>query len=265
MNGWQIARQIKSLLEQAAWPDSPNEPAFGSVIVSVAPTAQGISRLRLPFAFIAPADSEVDAEEPTMELQRFALRVVHREASDPLGQAALIGGPRGASGQGSTKGRGLLELEEVILSTLGDVDKLGGVDLRLRWRSGVEASEDEELGYVVTREYRLEAWCSTFRSYPSQSRFVAADNGAGVVGLSWSLAPSRFDYFGQILRRASGSTPPATPTGGTGVAVSSSAPSITDSVGTGTFSYSLFASYDELGQNTADRFSEPVTATVVVA
>lgn len=258
-------RQIKSLLSEATWPDAPNEVVFGQVLVSAGPSPAGLGQLRFPFALILPLDATTDDEEELLEVQRFEVRVVARVANDPWGETVLLGGARTA-GQGSSGGRGLLELEEVINDTVAAVNEAGGIRLRLDGRSAVEANIDEELGYVGTRAFRIEAWTTADRSYAAPTRLTATDQGGGSVLLAWSLPPDRYDRFALILRRDAGATPPASPAAGTGVAVGALVTSVTDSPGAGTFSYALFMGYDELTDPpaTADRFSAGATVTVVV-
>lgn len=264
MNGWQVAKQLKHILAAATWPDSPGNPVFGKVLVSVAPNKDSIGQLRFPFALVVPTSSTADEEEPSLEVQSFSVRIIQRVASDPWGEAALIGGPRGG-GQGASGGRGIMELEEELLKAIKNLDRTNGVRLRVQWRGAVGAAQDEEVGYVAIREYQLEAWVTTDRHYPAPTRLSGTTPGGGTTVLSWTLPASRYDRKELVLRRAAGATPPATVTSGTGVTVGALATTVSDTPGAAQFSYSLFMGYDELGSGSVDRYSEAETLTITVA
>jgi hypothetical protein len=264
MNTWQVLRQLKDTLTSAAWTDGVADVVFGSVIVAAAIPEKGFGRLRFPLAHIIPDSAEADEEEPELVLQDFVLRIVQRVENDAYGETAILGGAR-SNGQGSSDGRGILEIEEEALKSIGAVSRLGGIQIRERWRSAVAASEVERLGNVVLREIGFRSWNSTLRSYPAPSRLAGAVPGGGVVNLSWSLPTTRFDTYALVLRRAAGSTAPATATSGTGVTVGALVTSVSDTPGAGTFSYALFMGYDEINDPTssADRYSSGDNVTVV--
>ena len=264
MNAWQAARQLKALLAAATWPDSPTEPVFGKVLISVAPTERVTGQLRFPFALIVPTDASADDDQPTLETQNYSVRIVQRVASDAWGEAALIGGPR-PGGQGSSRGRGIMELEEEVLRAAGALDAQNGIRLQLVWRSAVGAAEDAELGYVASREYQLSGWVSSLRDYPAPTRLAGTTPGGGSTVLSWTLPPSRYDRKALVLRRAAGATAPASATAGTGVTVGALVSTVTDSPGAAQFSYALFMGYDETGSGVADRHSAAETLTITVA
>lgn len=264
MNTWQVLRQLRYLLEQATWPDGEQASVFGRVVVSAGAQETGLSQIRFPFAVLAPSDASSDSEAPSLMVQNVDARLAVRVASDPWGQDALLGGPRGA-GQGTSQGRGLLEVEEVFLSTLGSLLGLNGVRLKVKYQSAVAPVLDETHGYVALRDYRLEVWTTTERSYEAPTRLAGADQGGGSVDLTWALPATRFDLREVVLRRAAGATPPPSPTSGTGVSLPSLLPSAhTDSPGAGTHSYALFAGYDELSEGASSRYSTAATLTVAV-
>ena len=253
MNAWQVAKQLRHLLRAATWSDSPSNKVWGQVLVSQGPSNRAVGQLRFPFALVIPLDSTADEEEPSLERSSFEVRIVNRVANDPWGESALIGGPR--SSQGSSAGRGLLELEEALMDTASSLNRTNGIRLRLDHRSAVEAQVSEDFGYVALRAFRFTALLTASRSYEACSRLTAADLGAGNVALSWTLPPDRYDTLGLVLRRATGITAPTTPTAGTGITVGASDTSVTDTGAPGTVSYSLWRSYNETGGTTAERYS----------
>ena len=267
MNTWQALRQLKALLLAAEWPDGDQEKVLGSCLVTVAMEEQAFAQLRPPTALIVPTDAQHDPEDPGLVMQQVELVLVVPMRSSPWGEDLLLGGPR-TNGQGSSSGRGLLEVEEAVLSAVRELDQTDGIRLRLQQAGSAAAARDQGWGDVMTRSYRLELWTGMDRSYPPPSRLAGSDGGSGVANLTWTLPPSRFDRLNVVLRRASGSTAPASVTDGTGVTLGSAlATSVADNPGVGTWSYALFAGYDEANATpaTADRYSEAVTATVVLA
>lgn len=265
MNTWQLARQLKSLLEAATWPDGAGESVFGHVAVTQELPEELLGKVVLPAITIGIGGELPDPSRPSLVLQSFDVQLQVALPGDATGQRALIGGPRG-NAQGSSSGRGLLEVQEELKQAVRKLTAANGVRVRLRATSGAAALRDGLAGYAVRRGYTLEAWVSDDRDYPAPVNLVASDLTGGDVSLTWDLPPSRFDRLEVVLRRASGSTPPASATAGTGVTLASAlATSVVDSPGAGTYSYSLFAGYDETSSSptTTDRWSDPVSRSGV--
>ena len=253
MNAWQVAKQIRYLLRQATWTDSPNHKVFGQVIIGEGVSEKAVSQIRFPFALIVPMDATADDEEPRLERQNYEVQLVARVANDPLGESTLIGGPRASAG--SSGGRGIMELEEVLYDAIVTLDRTNGVRIRSGYKTAAETRFVEGMGYVGTRGYTFSALVTSNRSYESPTNFTASSLGSGDVALSWSLPPVRYDEVGLVLRRAAGATAPASPTDGTGVTVASDATSVTDTGASGSVSYSLWRVYNEHGGTTAERYS----------
>ena len=253
MNSWQVAKQLRFLLRAATWPDSPSNKAFGQVLVSNGPADRAVGQLRFPFALVIPGAVTADDEEPTLERAQFEIRLVARVANDPWGESVLIGGPR--SSQGSSQGRGLMELEEVLLDNVATMNRTNGIRIRLDYKSATQAQISDDLGYVGLRSYQLEALLTADRNYEACSRLTAADLGSGNVAVSWTLPPTRYDTLGLVLRRAAGVTAPASPTAGTGVTVGDDDTSVTDTGAPGTVSYALWRTYNETGGTGVERYS----------
>lgn len=258
MNAWQVAKQLRYLLRAATWPDSPSDKVFGQVIIGEGVSEKAVSQIRFPFALIVPLDATADDEEPTLERQRYEVQLVARVANDPLGESPLIGGPR--SSVGGSGGKGVMELEEILLDTIAVLNRTNGVRIRSDFKTAAESRYVEDMGYVGTRGYRFEAVVTSARSYEAPTNITAADLGSGNVAVSWTLPPDRYDTLGLVLRRAAGITAPATPTDGTGVTVGASDTSVTDTGAPGTVSYSLWRTFTETGGTTAERYSDVAAA-----
>lgn len=265
MNAWQVLQQIQWLLQQEEWTTDVAVFDSASVVVTVTPEAEAAANLSFPVALIRPlggiADGGHDGELEEMLDQDVAIRVISAVKGDRMGQAALLGANR--EGQDATPGRGLLEIEEKLFDALLDADDDLGFRIAMRATGAAQAQPTSGLTYMVWRDYTFRARVTVDRFYHPPYGLSATVSGGVVLG--WSLPPSRFDTSKMVLRRASGGTAPASATAGTGVTLASDlATSKTDSPGSGTWSYALFAEYDEWHDATNLRYSAAVVAEGVV-
>ena len=79
------------------------------------------------------------------------------------------------------------------------------------------------------------------------------------MSLTWANPPSRYDLRRVRLRRAAGSTPPASISAGSEVTLAADlSTSVVDAVAAGTYSYTLFGCYDETNSppSADQRFSD---------
>lgn len=264
MNGWQFFQQLRYLLQAATWTGGNKVFGAKAVVVSADMPEDFLSRVRLPCALIrvqdAPSDPEHD-EEPDLFMQSFDITVAVANANDPFGESAFLGAGRVTANDSG--GRGLLEIEEQLWATVKGLGESSGVRIQSRGK-GAGAGTPGSEKYIAWRTYRFEAELGSVRFYHPPTSLAAAAAGGGVVNLTWKLPPTRFDTFGLVLRRASGTTAPATVAGGSNVTLSSmTAVSKSDTPGAGTWSYSLFASYDEVASGAAAQYSAPISKTVV--
>jgi len=263
VNAWQVMRQLRYLLREADWSDSPGSPVFGTsvyVTSGVDPSAAA-TRLRFPACLIAPGSTQVDEDQDDLDESTIVVTLCASVPGDWTGEAALLGAAR-AGGAGSSGGRGLLELEEVVRDAVGYLDGQDGIRLQIVGASEPEPTPLEGNTFAVARRIELSAWCRVDRSYPP-ARGLAATTAGATVALAWTTPPTRYDLLRMVLRRAAGSTAPTSPTAGTGVTLGSGlATSVNDTPGAGTWSYALFAGYAETGGATPDRYSSAATLTV---
>lgn len=274
MNTYQAAKQLRYLIQQIEWNDAGTKVfAANSVMVSQGPTDQALANLAgWPLAVISPGNASIDptaSEEPDLVQHDFVLTICNVHNGDPTGESVLVGG--NASDLDSGSGRGLLEIEEQVLSALSSLSAKDGIRVRAYHFGATRGGPVEGGGgaYAAMRTYTLRVLTTMSRSYEAATGFTASDAGGGDADISWTLPPTRFDYRRMVLRRASGSTAPSTATSGTGVTLGGSpdgvsAVSVTDSPGAGTFSYSLWVSYDDFGASLDSTYTASGTATVVV-
>lgn len=258
---------MRYLLLSDTWADTPTEVVFGQpaansregggVVVTAGPSEEALKGmgLRPPFCLIYVDDVEADGEEPGLILQTFGVVLVAAVEGDPFGERVLMGGPRLTVGQ--SYGRGILEVEAKVRAKIGKLTGADGTRAVLQYTGSASVERVGSKAFAA-RRYNVKAWCTSEPHYDAPVHLVAT-GGSGQVSLSWTLPPARFDRLSVILRRATGATAPTSATTGTGVTLASAtATSVTDTVAAGTYSYSVWESYDETGSGTAERYSSQV-------
>lgn len=289
MNDWQIERQVKYTLAARRWEGNASyDPVFGaeSVFISVADVEAALAYLRTPLAMIRPGDAIVDPdrdEEQGLIRFGFVVRVLSLVMGGAFGEEALLGANRSGAtttGQGSSQGRGLQELEEEVRAAIKLMQPQNGIRIQSRGKSGVGYTAPRQGNYMVFRDLVFEATGTADRDYEPPTNFRAT-GGAGSIALAWTNPPDRYDLYKIIIRRAAGSTPPATVSAGDAVALTNDTitasvdrddldSSKTDVIAAGTYSYSFFVQYDEThnpgsAPTSAERTSVAATITGVVA
>lgn len=269
MNVWQITRQLRYLLLSRNWSGSSNRVfPIESVVATVAAPKSQAKFMRVPMVFIFPSDGASDpwhSQEPGLLQQSFVIKTLVAIPGDTHGENAMIGA--NVADRTLSEGRGVLEIEEELYSAIERLTVDSGIVIQNVALGSMTPILDEDLGYIMERQYTFQAICTSARYYPAPINFVAT-GGTGQVALSWIVPADRYDRFRVVLRRASGGTPPATVSDGTGVTLSGNlAASVTDSgLAAGSYSYSLFAQYDETNDAAngdtlaqADRTSSAIT------
>lgn len=261
MNRWQVAKQFVWLLGNKTWPDAPNEPVFSKAVVSDLPIEVVYTSETVPFVLVRPQGADKDGEHPEhASVQRFEIAIAAEGWTDLEGASALVGGNRvapsgGLSHQGTSQGRGLLELEELARQALTSLDGSGGMV------SACTVGSSNELtimpGGVLVSVVRLavEVYNTTRDRTYAYPIMLKASGAGGVVSLTWSLPPSRWDSLGLVLVYQSGTSAPSAPNLGTPVSVTPTQTTASVTTGTGTWSFALFSSYDETGNGVAERYS----------
>lgn len=158
MNPKEILDAIIALLGAAIWP--AGEVVFSGVHATTGVAADAFVRLSLPAALIALGASTPDEEEPGLQRQEFLVTVCQASAGDGLGEGVLLGANR-TGGAGSSRGKGLAEIEERLKTTLQKLGPAGGVRLVFASASDAAAIRTEEVNYAASRTYTFWAWCLT--------------------------------------------------------------------------------------------------------
>lgn len=277
MNEWQVFRQIEYLIRQRKWPGG-STPVFApsSVMSTVAPEEGALRTMISPICLLKPSDGQTDPEkqdQPDLEQVGVDICLIVTNPGDAVGHKALLGGNRPTTatfGQRSSKGRGLLEVQTELKAAIRSLNNVSGVRVRYVSQSKIGATLEPKSLYIAWRTYRFNLWCADDLYY-HPCRNLKGFPVESVAALTWKLPPTRYDSYRCVLRRAAGATPPATITDGTNVTLSGPlATFVNDVPGAGTWSYSLFFTYDETNTFNAiapvasqdQRVSDKVTCTV---
>lgn len=277
MNGWQVLQQLAYECRIQLWIDSPYENVFDkdSVRVSAAITKEALAQLLPPMVFLHPGAAEADPE-----IRGLARMPVHARltciSEDEMGENVLIGANRGSNGQGSSDGRGLLEIEEEFLRAIDRFNNQAGVLLTGGFVGAVEPAYADGIGYIATRNYLFDAQVTRARYYHPPLHVAATANGGGQVTIAWGAPPARFDHHplhawealrgGMVVRYAAGSTAPASPTAGSSAGTVSGpfgVSLVVTGLTPGTYSFAVFTGYDETGSGSNERFSDQEDGTTV--
>ena len=263
MNCYQVVQQLKYLLQQRHWDDEASSANrvfnANSVVVTIAPRETAFATMISPLALIKPGSATSDPthdEEPDLLVQSISVLLGVVVPGDAVGENALLGAGRQSNIKST--GRGLLEVEEELYNAIGLLNTANGLEVYNRSKSEAIAELLDDTRYAAYREYSFETLCTSQRFYPPVTRVTSADAAAsGDAEITYLIAPIRFDGTGapRILRVA-GATATTDPAdagatviqAGAGSQALSPAPfTVTDSPGTGQFSYSIWAIYDDSG------------------
>lgn len=269
MSIWQVIRQLAYLLAKRKWEDDSNNEYVFNVVPTAGIPKGGFSELQTPFVLINALGGPSDEEHANYVTEQISLYLAVTVEGDSLGEFTLVGGSR-FSGQGSSDGRGVLEVQEELAAVINTLSSGFGVKIQSRMRQQSPATEDEELGYLIVRQYLYEAKVIEARYYHPARLFVAPVVGSSVE-MTWAIPPDRFDRYQMRLVRVVGVTATDDPTAGTIIPLSGNlATSHTEDPGFGTFSYSLFAGYIETSEElpptsgTVERWSLAAKAEGIV-
>ncbi len=265
MNAWQLFRQVQFLLKAAVWPTGGKKVFSPEGVIVACDLPDGfLERSRLPCAVIRVGEAQNDPdhdEEPELVSQSFEVTIACSVPNDPWGQSAVLGAVRT---QNDSAGKGVLEIEEQLFANLALLGSSTGIRVVLRMKSEAAGTPSGGPEYLAWRGYRFDALVGSARSYPAPTRF-SATGGVGSVALAWANPGTRFDSRRIVVRRLAGAVAPATILLGTDVALAANfSTSKTDTVAAGTYSYSVFAVFDEYGTNTDAQSSPPVSKLSVV-
>jgi hypothetical protein len=269
MNSRQICLRLRNLLRARLWRGYVGDAgvgskvwADGSVRITMVPTEAGFRATPPPCAYIAPGSARPDEEAAGSLEESVVVTLGAAVSGDQVGEAALVGASR--AGKDTSAGRGLLELQTELLAVARILTEQDGVHLQLKGASFVRPDFIESVGYLVWRDYEFEAQLTDVITYPHVASLTGSEAG-GTVTLTWTAPDDTTDLVEYVVRRVAGSVPTPFPSGGTDIALGSPLDlTVNNAPGSGTFTYSVFAGYDEEGGATAIHHSDFRSVTVVV-
>lgn len=269
MSPGQLAKQLRKILRDLAWSDSPAAAVFGTSVYLLADIGDGLPEPgRLPCAYVVPMATTADEDDGGLLRVEYGIVVFAQVEGDPYGEAALVGGPSGASARaGNSQGRGLLEIEVPLLTRLALLTGADGAPVLVtpQGAPAVTALPDKRLS-ALYRAHKVTALCTVADEYPAPQNLTVDVSTPGQATLAWTLPAARFDRYSIIVNRASGATAPTTATGGTPVTVSgATATSVTvTGLSAGVHSFAVWEAYDDLAPvtpATARRYSDQVVGS----
>lgn len=265
MNPWQILKQIEYLLKAQKW-GSSSTVVFQANSVKIAGGdelqvfAEGLIS---PSVIIKPGASNSDplhGEEPDLIAFSFSVLLIVNIPGDRVGSNAIMGASR--QGLTDSRGKGILEVEEELLNAIYKLNDKEGIRVQCVETGGVASAVDPNNMSLGFREYLFEAQATADRFYHAPTKFAGSVAGSTVT-LTWEDPPVRFDSINLEIHRASGSTPPATPTSATLVSTVNLGVKTYSDTGraAGNWSYAIFAGYNERGGAASERYSSQETGT----
>lgn len=257
MNVWQVCQAIQGLLRAQKWPGSTN-PVFDTDSVRIIPQGDEISDLDEglipPLCLIMPLGGEMDPqhrEEPTLVKRTIDITIVTVNQGDRIGETPIMGGQRADATHSG--GRGLLEIEEQVFTAIAKLNIQQGIIIQCSAFGEGQVRRDQGNNYIGIQDYTFQVWCSTIATYQGASSFTATGR-TGEIDLAWTNPPVLQNTYRSVLVRKAGATAPTSISDGTivassvGLAISSYA---NTPLVPGTYSYSLFVTYDSFNPTPA--------------
>jgi hypothetical protein len=269
VNDFQAVRRIESVLRARLWRGFVGDAGVGNKIWqdgSVMGTQEvaddGIDSMPPPLVAVSLGEGRADPEHPEIVTQEFIVTLGVAIAGDQVGRSALLGANR--ADKDSSAGRGLLEFQAELydaLALLGDQEQF---NVHLAGIGHPRPIINADVGYMLLRAYRFEGIVTVAPTYQRPATFSGSVL-AGTVTLVWTAPDDTAGLVDYVVRRVSGTIPTPFPDGGTGIALGSPLDLTVDNIpGSGTWTYSLFGGYDDLGGATPINHSDYRFATVTV-
>lgn len=258
MNPFQLAQQLKHMLQTVAWDDGSGEVVFGTqgVFVAAGDVQEDSIPPAFPFALVTIDNGTPDPDEPSLIRQTFSIAIAVEVSGDPIGEHSVIGSSR--SDLGKSVGAGIAEVAERVRFAVQKIATIDGAPIVVSG-SGVSAPKPVGRGrHVAMESYTLDALCTSQPVYSAPqhvSRFGEA--------LRWdgTLCSPRFDFLRYRVAWKAGATAPASPADGTVVYTGTAQECALTFAGNRT--YAVFADYDPRGNGSVAASSAAVVGSYV--
>jgi hypothetical protein len=247
-----MAQQIRQVLAEATWPESPNDLVFGdrlSFVLAGIPDEDELPGA-FPFVLVNIGGGTGDPDDPNLFEQVFDVLTVADVSGGRMGEQALVGGAK--SSLGSSANRGVLELNDRVRDALQNLRGVDGAALQL---NSTSAGSPVRLGrgrHLAIGESSFAGWVTAAPSYTNPTRLTK-------VGSDWtwlgSQCSARFDFIQYRLGYVDGATPATSPDGLDVVVYTGTAALATVAPVAGK-SYSIFADYGIRGGSAIEGSSD---------
>lgn len=254
MNAWQLAQQIKRLLEQLTWPGGDQDAVFGthgSVSIFAGAPAEEQIPPGFPWALVGIGAATPDQDHPDYMQQQISVAVAAEVAGDRMGEHAIIGGS--AKDLGRSSGRGVGEIAYLVRERLQALTGADGASLVVSHTSSQPITALGRGRHVAMLEMDLTAWCTASPHYaaPQLLRYESSE-------WRWDggRCSSRFDFYRYRLVSRVGSVPSQNPSDGT-VLYSGTSPQFAAASTSAGTTYTVFAEYNARGVASVEGSSRP--------
>lgn len=258
MNPFQLAQQLKYLLQTVEWVDGAGEVVFGTqgVFVTAGSVDEDNVPAAFPFCLVTIDNGTPDPDEPSLIRQSFSIAVAVEVAGDPLGEHSVIGSSR--ANLGKSVGAGIAEVAERVRAAVQKIATIDGASIVVSG-SGVSAPKPIGRGrHMAMEAYAIEALCT---SQPVFSAPQQVQRFGEVLRWNGTQCSSRFDFLQYRVAWKFGSTPPTSPADGT-VAYTGTAQECALTFA-GNRTYAVFADYDPRGTGSVAASSAAVVGSYV--
>ena len=262
MNDYQLAQQIKYLLEKIVWPTPVSGFEVGDLVFGAkgrvtvfagTPTQEQIPKV-FPAAMVLIGTGVPDEEAPELVKQEFTVIGAVSVMGDPMGQQAIIGGP--AADLGKSAGKGIAEINTQVRNAIKNLTTMDGAKI-LMSQVSIDVPAVIAGRHLVIAEISVEALCTTDLHYSAPQELSKSVNTWTWKGATHCRG--RFDFKQYRLGYLTGLTPPATAADATMVESPVTTETITHSALSGK-TYSIFADYSARKQASGEHQIEGSSA-----
>jgi len=148
---------LRTHLRGTAWTGTANEVFGDEVYIVPRVPMENLSRFGMPCCFILDKGSDFYDQHPGLEEQKFQLVVFQENVADPYGEGVVLSANRTAN---TSKGAGILEIEQEIVRSLKSVTALSSAKITLRHRNKIEVAMVKENEPSVFRSLTFSAFTS---------------------------------------------------------------------------------------------------------
>ena len=256
MSPLQVAKQLRWIIRQTAWPEGSQEKVVGNSTYVTPGVSEGGLDSRVAFALVTPGPITPDAEDPNLITAEFMVMIGTEVKGDPNNEHSVTGGARLHGDVGRTAGKGILEIAVPILAAIRSLVGADGLPIITSYTASpdLDTIPGESNSEIVTQTFVLSCLCTTEDEWPAPSEF---QNSGG--NLTWTSAPDLYALREYVIRGSATSTPPASPADGVAV-FNGLGNAHTDT--TGSVSFAIFAAYTETGVDRNQKFSQQERGTV---